>query len=99
MAETAADPATVRRMAAFMGDDPASRFRPPGTVLGAPEIFTTVIPMENISWARITSLGVGILRAGYDEPAEVIATVFEQVGTADPTSTHACHTDHQKPAI
>jgi hypothetical protein len=46
---------------AEMVADPPSRFRPPGTILGAPEICATVnSSMETISWAQITFLGVGI---------------------------------------
>jgi hypothetical protein len=52
-------------------EQPPSRFRPPGAVLGAQEIFISVNPDGNIFWAQIIFLGVGIARVG-EQPHHVL---------------------------
>ena len=50
---------TVARDEGSIGPPPSSRFRPPGTVLGAPEIFTTVSSGKNprnVIWGPKTSV-------------------------------------------
>jgi hypothetical protein len=47
-----ASAATGARVEGLYGERPPSQFRPPGTALGAQEIFTTVNPYGNIPGPR-----------------------------------------------